>query len=212
MSRLQRAQRLASLERGQRPVERGQSLVEFALIVPVFMLLLLGLLEFGFIFQNHQGLEYATREGARTAAALANGQNGQNGSPTGTACTTIDDQVIAAVQRVLTGKGSPVTVANVTQIRIYKYDDTTQGPAAGFINVWTPAASGTHSVDGVALKFKQTSGSWDPCTRDNGSTPDVVGVDLSYTYTMNTALGALLKWSGANTLAMTDGTVMVLNP
>ena len=192
--------------------ERGQGLVEFALILPILMILLLGILEFGFIFQNHQGLEYATREGARTASALANGQNGQNGQPSATTCQTIDDQVIAAVQRVVMSKGSPVTVGNITQISIYKYDDTTQGPATGFINVWTPAGSGTHTVDGVVLKFKQTGGTWNPCTRDNGGVPDVVGVALSYNYQMTTALGALLGWTGANVLAMNDVTVMVLNP
>jgi Flp pilus assembly protein TadG len=192
--------------------ERGQSLVEFAVILPALMILLLGLLEFGFVFAHHQGLEYATREGARTASALADGQNGQNGLPVSTACTKIDDQVIAAVQRVITGKGSLVLLDNVTRIRIYKYDDTTSGPAVGFINVWSPSLSGNNVVDGTALKFKQTSGSWDPCTRFNGLVPDAVGVDVSYTYHLTTALGSLLKWAGANTLPMTDATVMVLNP
>jgi len=190
----------------------GQSLVEFALILPSFMILLLGLLEFGLIFSNHQGLEYATREGARTAAALANGKNGQNGTPVSTACSTIDNQVIAAVQRVITGTGSLVVLANVSQIRIYKYDDSTTppGPATGYINVWTPGSGPV--VDGTALKFKWTSGTWDACTRLNGLTPDVVGVDLTYSYHLSTGLGSLLKWAGLNTLAMTDTTVMVLNP
>lgn len=190
---------------------RGQSLVEFALILPVLMILLLGLLEFGFVFAHHQGLEYATREGARTASVLANGQNGQNGVPVGTTCTTIDNQVVAAVQRVLTGKGSLVVLANVSQIRVYKYDDATGGPATGFINVWTPGTGPI--VDGTALKFKPPSPyPWGPCARANGGTPDVVGVDVSYDYHLTTALGSLLKWSGTATLAMTDKTVMVLNP
>jgi Flp pilus assembly protein TadG len=190
--------------------ERGQGLVEFALVLPAFMILLLGLVEFGFIFANHQGLEYATREGARTAAALSNGQNGQNGQPPATTCTTIDNQVIAAVQRLITGKGSLVTLANVSQIRIYKYDDATGGPAAGSINVWTPGTGPV--VDGVALKFNWTSGTWNACTRSNGATPDSVAVEVTYTYAMETGLGAMLKWVGANTLPMTDTTVMVLNP
>jgi Flp pilus assembly protein TadG len=190
----------------------GQSLVEFALILPSFMILLLGLLEFGLVFAHHQGLEYATREGARTAAALANGQNGQNGTPASTACSTIDNQVIAAVQRVITGKGSLVVLANVSQIRIFKYDDsaTPPGPATGFINVWTPGTGPV--VDGTALKFKWTSGTWDACTRLTAPTADVVGVDLTYSYHLSTGLGSLLKWAGLNTLAMTDTTVMVLNP
>ena len=192
---------------------RGQSLVEFALVLPAFMILLLSLLEFGFVFAHHQGVEYATREGARTAAALANGQNNQNGSPGATTCSTIDNQVIAAVQRVITGKGSLVVLANVSQIRIYKYDDSTQAPmlpAANYINVWTPGAGPV--VDGTALKFKWTSGSWNACTRENDTTPDSIGVDLTYSYKLSTGLGSLLKWVGITSLTMTDSTVMVLNP
>ena len=51
----------------------GQSLVEYAITVPVFLLILLGMLEFGFAFSHHLTMEYSTREGARTGAALANG-------------------------------------------------------------------------------------------------------------------------------------------
>ena len=98
---------LSSTAGSDRRCQRGQSLVEFALLLPVFMVLLLGLLEFGFVFAHHQGLEYATREGARTGAALSNGQDGQNGLPVATTCTKIDDQIIAAVQRVLDRQGLP---------------------------------------------------------------------------------------------------------
>lgn len=195
--------------------QRGQSLVEFALILPVILMLLLGLVEFGFVFVHHQGLEYATREGARTASALANGKNGQNGTPIATTCQSIDDQVIAAVQRVITGKGSILPLANVSQIRIYKWDDTTNGPAtptSSNVNVWTPVSSGGNVVDGIPLKFKWTSGSWMACNRLNGLTPDSVAVDISYSYTFSTGLGSLLRLAGVPSLPMTDVTVMVLNP
>ena len=43
------------------------------MVITVLMLLLLGMLEFGFLFDHHLTLEYATREGARVGAALANG-------------------------------------------------------------------------------------------------------------------------------------------
>jgi Flp pilus assembly protein TadG len=185
-------------------------MVEFAILIPVFMILLLGMVEFGFLFANHQGIEYATREGARTGSALGNGQAGQNGLPVATTCTTIDNQVIAAVQRVITGKGSLININNVTQIRIFGAD-TNGTPITGEINVWTPGTG--PMVDGLALKFKWTSGSWNACTRNAGGlTPDAVGVDLAYTYKMVTPLGSLLKWAGANTINMTDKTVMDLNP
>ena len=53
--------------------QRGQGLVEFAMLVPVFVLLLLGMLEFGFVFDHTMTLGYATREGARSGAAFGGG-------------------------------------------------------------------------------------------------------------------------------------------
>jgi Flp pilus assembly protein TadG len=50
--------------RGRR---RGQALVEFALIVPMLLLLVLGVVEFGRAWNVYQTLTDAAREGARTA-------------------------------------------------------------------------------------------------------------------------------------------------
>ena len=47
MSRLQR------LHLGRASGARGQSLVEFAVAVPVFIMLLFGMLEFGFAFSHN---------------------------------------------------------------------------------------------------------------------------------------------------------------
>ena len=46
---------------------RGQSLVEFALILTPLMLILLGILQFGFIFNSYVTMTNAVREGGRTA-------------------------------------------------------------------------------------------------------------------------------------------------
>lgn len=48
--------------------EEGQSLVEFAVSVPVLLLLLVGLVDFGHGFQNYVALGNAVREAAREAA------------------------------------------------------------------------------------------------------------------------------------------------
>jgi Flp pilus assembly protein TadG len=50
--------------RRHRP-ERGQSLVEFALVLTPLLLLLLGIIQFGFIFNSYVTLANATREAAR---------------------------------------------------------------------------------------------------------------------------------------------------
>lgn len=49
-------------------VERGQSLVEFALVLPMLLVLLLGIADFGRIFQAGIVTETAARNGAETAA------------------------------------------------------------------------------------------------------------------------------------------------
>jgi Flp pilus assembly protein TadG len=46
---------------------RGQSLVEFAVVLPVFLLILSGILDFGFLLYSRMSVISATREGARVA-------------------------------------------------------------------------------------------------------------------------------------------------
>jgi Flp pilus assembly pilin Flp len=62
--------------------ERGQTLVEMALVLPLLCLLILGIVEFGRIFNTYLVVTNASREGAR-AAAVGKG----------------DTQVVAAVKQ-----------------------------------------------------------------------------------------------------------------
>jgi Flp pilus assembly protein TadG len=48
--------------------ERGQTLVEFALCLPIIAFILLGILQFGVTFNNYLTLTDAVRAGAREAA------------------------------------------------------------------------------------------------------------------------------------------------
>lgn len=48
--------------------ERGQALVEFALVLPLFVTLLFGIIQFGIAFNHYLVLTDAVRAGARTAA------------------------------------------------------------------------------------------------------------------------------------------------
>lgn len=48
--------------------ERGQALVEFAFVLPIFALLLFAVIQFGIVFNNYLTLTDAVRAGARTAA------------------------------------------------------------------------------------------------------------------------------------------------
>ena len=185
---------------------RGQGLVEYAMTVPVFLLILLGMLEFGFAFGHHLTMEYSTREGARTGASLANGSDQVD-------CAIVDDHVIAAVQRVLTGAGSQVSLARVGEIRIYKADSN--GRELGPVNIWKLGAGPT--VEGATLQFHEISSGWDACGRKNVSLGgsdrvDSIGVSITYDYDFVTPLGSLMGIVGDAQLHMSDRTVMSLNP
>lgn len=47
--------------------ERGSSLVEFALVLPLLLLVFAGIVDFGFLFQRYEVVTNAAREGARLA-------------------------------------------------------------------------------------------------------------------------------------------------
>ena len=213
--------------RERRARERGQSLVEFTLIIPIFLLILTGMIEFGFVFTHDLTVEYATREGARVGSALYNGGGtlgcGSGQSPNWTA---VDPLVIAAAERVLQSPGSQVVISQVSQIVIYKVDST-GNPVAGTSNVWNYSVGAGPTPQGTteALNFVDTrynvnpasnSDAWKACARDNSlPNPDAIGVSLTYTYTFQTPLASILRFfggAGAGTLTLTDRTVMQLNP
>ncbi len=49
---------------------RGQSLVEFALVLPVFLIILSGLMDMGFLLYSRMTVINAAREGARVATTM----------------------------------------------------------------------------------------------------------------------------------------------
>jgi len=50
--------------------EKGQGIVEFALVLPIFIMFLLGIIEFGWMFNAQITTTSAAREGARTRAVM----------------------------------------------------------------------------------------------------------------------------------------------
>ncbi|MSO85912.1 MAG: pilus assembly protein [Acidimicrobiia bacterium] len=91
--------------------ERGASLVEFALIVPILFLLLFGIIEFGFAFNDYQSIRQGAREGAREAVVTNYGAVTSCGID-GTAAGAIDDVKRMICQtKARTGLGNSVRVA-----------------------------------------------------------------------------------------------------
>jgi Flp pilus assembly protein TadG len=185
-----------------------------AMILPILLLIVLGTLEFGLAFDHNLTLEYASREGARTGSALANGGGPVTCSPPSAASTTVDNNIVAAVERVLASQGSPIVLANVTEIRIYKVaaGNTAGNEVAGLVNRWTYTPGAGPLVNGTPLDFSPDPAmqGWAACTRFTGQpNPDSIGVSVRYTYNLQTSLGALLS---VINFQMRDHTVMSLNP
>ena len=61
---------MLSRRRPRRQDEHGQSLVEFALVFPIFVLLLAGMIQFGMIFWGQNTLNEVVRDTGRYAATL----------------------------------------------------------------------------------------------------------------------------------------------
>jgi hypothetical protein len=57
----------AHARRGLWSNEQGAELVEFAFVFPTLLLVMLGIIDFGFLFQRYEVVTNAAREGARVA-------------------------------------------------------------------------------------------------------------------------------------------------
>jgi Flp pilus assembly protein TadG len=61
-----------SKRRSTRPPSRGQALVEFILVLPLFLVLLMGLLDFGRVIWAHNAIRLDAEGAARFASVSAN--------------------------------------------------------------------------------------------------------------------------------------------
>lgn len=190
------------LERRHRPrTGRGQALVEFALIFPLFVLLAMSFVEFAFAFNANLALAYASRDAALVAAEAGN----SGGS----------DCVI--VQAVVRDVGAPADPNAIGTIEIYWSDQNGnyKNNDSTLKNVWTRTGSTTCTYpDGTSLTvpYRQITNGYPEIGRCNivggcgGShTPsvDTIGVRVSYAYAWKTPLKSLIGfvtggagWSG----------------
>lgn len=70
-----------------RRCQRGAAAIEFAIAVPVMVVMIYGIFQVGLIYQANAGMQHALGEGARFATLC---------TPSGSACTSPSDTAIAA--------------------------------------------------------------------------------------------------------------------
>lgn len=123
--------------------EKGQSLVEFVLVLPILLMLVLGVLEFGWMLNAKVTVNAAVREGARVRAAL--GYSSSNNNTYDTAATN------AILEALDTSNITLVVSPN------YDIDSDSQGSNRVTVKISTQVSpligifiTGTQTVDGYA--------------------------------------------------------------
>jgi Flp pilus assembly protein TadG len=166
----------------------GQALVEFVLVFPIFFVIILGIIEFGFTMNAWVSVDFATRDAALAAAEAGNAGNA-------------DCSILRAID---SGMTTPAKNHAVTQVQIFKAD--TNGKPLGPVNIYDrngttacPLADGTAST----VAYHLVSESYDESSRCNElqgchvqTTVDTIGVQISYAYTWATPLHLLMPTIG----------------
>jgi len=126
--------------RNARRNEKGQSLVEFALVVPMLLLLVVGIAEFGRAWMTQNILTGAAREAVRLAAVPAPG-GGWNGS----AATTRGNQILvsAGIATTVSVQDAASSFGDVTATVNYDFPVVIAGFIPGLSSSTLPLTSTT---------------------------------------------------------------------
>jgi Flp pilus assembly protein TadG len=177
----------------RKPNSKGQALVEFAFVFPLFMVLLVAVIEYGFLMNATLASSYATRDASLIGA--------EAGTAIGADCA-----ILRKIEDDINGPSNP---SNITNVLIYWADSNTGAILGGNVNTYVRSTSQTISctVGGstFTLPYQQTTNGYLVANRCNilagcgGShpNPDTIGVQITYNYQWHTPLKSLLGFTGS---------------
>jgi hypothetical protein len=178
--------------------ERGVTLLETAIVLPMLLMLAIGMAEVGFLVIDQMAVANAAREGARVGAAA-----GPYEDATGT--IDADDLILRSVEQALCHleNGRP------ERVLIYPADANGGFANLGLINEYVlPVASSLNCTSAGATAFVCITCPWDPVTRDN-TPPDLDDLGVEIEYKHDPILG-FFPFSGL--LDLSDRAVMRIEP
>ncbi|MDQ2965914.1 MAG: pilus assembly protein [Chloroflexota bacterium] len=169
--------------------QRGQSLVEFALVIPLFLLMFVAILEFALVLNAVLAINFATREASLIGAEAGNASDA-------------DCVILAAVEHSV---GPPAAANEITGVRIYQADRN-GAIIPGRVNAYVRTGQTVCNYpDGTVLRvpYSPSGGPGYPeASRCNvlagcgGSTTlDQIGVEVTYQSAGRTPMHTLLGWS-----------------
>jgi hypothetical protein len=154
--------------------DRGASLVEVGLILPLLVLLAIGLSEIGFLVVDYLTVTNAAREGARTGAAAADFSSGG---------VDADDLILEAVEEAACN----LRFGSLETVRIFKADGVGD-PIVGSINEYSPTG-GLHCDSPLNALGCDNGCPWAASSRDRvPPTFDVLGVEVVFSHSSVTGL------------------------
>ena len=127
--------------------EEGQNLVEFALLLPVLMFILMGIMQFGLIFATYLTMNNAVREGARGASIYV-----------------YDNTLVQAAND--TARNNGLLDQMVASRGILSMDRTTSTNNFAVSSTWTSGTSATGAGAACLVPSGTTLDTW----YDNGDT------------------------------------------
>lgn len=199
---------------------RGQTLVEFALILPLFMIFLMGVIEFAFLFNATLAVNFASRNASLVAA-----EAGSN--------TLADCAILAKIEDDI---GPPLDKSGIRSVTIYKadragnavattqnaYKRTSSSDCTGYIPSTVPYEFDTLAPNYNTYRVGGYGSVGDRCDILAGcptSLPvvpmDSIGVRIVYRYVFHTPLRNLVSFlPGASSgyLDVTWSNVMRMEP
>lgn len=187
---------------GRRRRERGQTLVEFALVLPLFMLLLAAVIEFGFLIHSFLTINVASREASLVAAQAGDADQA-------------DCLILNAIEENV---GAPSNRELITTVEIFRADS--DGNKTGAVTTYV-RGGGSKPCRAVgvppSLPYSLSTGGYpsiDRCNRVGGcGTPtgvDQVGVEVTYEYAWHIGLFGVFGTSSGTTLNRSN--VMRMEP
>lgn len=163
---------------------RGQAMVEFALVLPLFLLVFFGFVEFALINTSIAGYNFAAKDGARIGSLL------------GRTDSTVDTQIVNDIRVHVAG----IVMAQPVQIEVFKAD-TGGNPVSGSGGI----IENVYDINGNPIGTQ----SWPVNLRnDTLLDADYLGVRITFKYTYITAYV-----SGGNaSLTLTASSVQRIEP
>ena len=182
--------------------EKGQAIIEFAMLLPVLVLLLIGLMEFSLVRNSRNTVLFASRDGSMIAA--------EGGSLDGTDCVVlkrIEDDVV-----------SPATALRLQLVSIY-WSDRNGDQIGSNENVYTRGGSLSCSyADGstITVPYTLTSAGYLESSRcsvlagcgGGHSTVDTFGVRITYQHFW---LTSFVRFAG-NSITFTEASITRAEP